>query len=205
VCHKRTIRENFKTDPTGTKIGTKYQNRIFLLETSVNRRFSLREDQKNKKSSPLSGRFFTVPCSPTGCRGNQRVLFRTRHKLWLVSDDVMFVSMPDVIVGYLRPPDESGGYRMTDVSVRKFIYVLSVLSLKLSARISLPGNQVGQAMPARHPDSGCCRRARHKQRAITRVKPRLQPADNMKRIRTKFFLNRQIDGLFCDTAHRKPV
>jgi hypothetical protein len=35
--------------------------------------------------------------------------------MWIVSDDVMFVSMSDVIVGYLRPPDESGGYRMTDV------------------------------------------------------------------------------------------
>ena len=38
----------------------------------------------------------------------------TCHKMWIVSDDVMFVSMSDVIVGYLRPPDESGGYRMTD-------------------------------------------------------------------------------------------
>jgi hypothetical protein len=28
--------------------------------------------------------------------------------------DVMFVSMTDEMGGYIRPPDESGGYRMTD-------------------------------------------------------------------------------------------
>jgi hypothetical protein len=99
-----------------------------LLETSINRRFSLRKDQKNEKNSPLPERFFTIPCCQTGCRGNQRILFQTRHKLWIVSDDVMFVSMPDVIVRYLRPPDESGGYRMTDVMEAGYTLMSPVVS-----------------------------------------------------------------------------
>jgi hypothetical protein len=31
--------------------------------------------------------------------------------------DVMFVSMPDVLGGCFRPPDESGGYRMIDGNI----------------------------------------------------------------------------------------
>jgi len=83
---------------------------------------------EERKNSPLPERFFTVPCCPTGCRGNQRVLFRTCHMLWIVSEDVMFVSMSDAIVGHLRPPDESGGYRMTDVMEAGYTLLPPVVS-----------------------------------------------------------------------------
>jgi hypothetical protein len=36
------------------------------------------------------------------------------HRLFCLVFDVMFVSMTDEMGGYIRPPDESGGYRMTD-------------------------------------------------------------------------------------------
>ena len=40
--------------------------------------------------------------------------FMILHRLFCLVFDVMFVSMIDVTGGWLRPPDESGGYRMTD-------------------------------------------------------------------------------------------
>jgi hypothetical protein len=36
------------------------------------------------------------------------------HRLFCLVFDVMSVSMTDEMDGYIRPPDESGGYRMTD-------------------------------------------------------------------------------------------
>ena len=41
--------------------------------------------------------------------------FMILHRLFCLVFDVMFVSMTDEMGGYIRPPDESGGYRMTDV------------------------------------------------------------------------------------------
>ena len=40
--------------------------------------------------------------------------FMILHRLFCLVFDVMSVSMIDVTGGWLRPPDESGGYRMTD-------------------------------------------------------------------------------------------